>query len=161
MRREFGKVIVELAEAHPELYLLVGDIGYRIFDEFRSKFPKRFLNMGICEQSMISVAAGMAHEGIKPVVYTITPFLIERPFEQVKLDIDEQKSNVLLVGYADYPYQGPTHSELNNSGVMRQLKNTPLYFPKDSIETRVMASEAFIREGPAFMSLKEDKTLKK
>ena len=70
--------------------------------------------MGICEQSLIGTAAGMALEGLKPWVYTITPFLIERPFEQVKLDLDQQKVNVNLVGFApDYPSLGPTHSELN------------------------------------------------
>ena len=55
----------------------------------------------------------MALQGLKPWVYTITPFLIERPFEQIKLDIDQQKSNVKLVGFADYPSLGPSHSELN------------------------------------------------
>ena len=69
--------------------------------------------MGICEQSIISVASGMALEGLQPWVYTITPFLIERPFEQIKLDIDHQNVNVNLVGYADYPTLGPTHTELN------------------------------------------------
>ena len=64
--------------------------------------PKRFFNMGICEQSIIGLSAGMALEGLKPWVYTITP-LIERPFEQVKLDINQQNVNVKLVGYADYP----------------------------------------------------------
>ena len=71
--------------------------------------------MGICEQSLIGVASGMALEGLKPWVYTITPFLIERPFEQIKLDIDQQKANVNLVGFADYPTLGPTHSELMQS----------------------------------------------
>ena len=76
--------------------MLVGDIGYGIFDEFRKNHPKKFFNLGICEQSLIGVAAGMALEGLKPWVYTITPFLIERPFEQIKLDVNEQKTNVKL-----------------------------------------------------------------
>ena len=63
---------------------------------------------------MIGVASGMSIEGLKPWVYTITPFLIERLFEQVKLDIDQQNVNVNLVGFADYPNLGPTHSELND-----------------------------------------------
>ena len=97
MRRTFGKVISELAERDEKIYVLVGDIGYQVFDEFREKHPDRFINMGICEQSMIGVSAGMALEGLKPWVYTITPFLIERPFEQIKLDIDQQNVNVKLV----------------------------------------------------------------
>ena len=90
MRRRFGNIISQLAEKDEKLYVIVGDIGYRVFDDFRDKFPNRFINMGICEQSIISVASGMALEGLKPWIYTITPFLIERPFEQIKLDIDQQ-----------------------------------------------------------------------
>ena len=101
MRRTFGKIITELAGIDDKIYVLVGDIGYRIFDEFRENYPERFINMGICEQSIIGVSAGMALEGLKPWVYTITPFLIERPFEQIKLDIDQQNVNVKLVGFAD------------------------------------------------------------
>lgn len=101
MRRRFGKIITELAEKDEKIHIIVGDIGYRVFDEFRDKYPDRFFNMGICEQSIIGVSAGMALEGLKPWVYTITPFLIERPFEQIKLDIDQQNVDVKLVGYSD------------------------------------------------------------
>lgn len=131
MRRAFGKVIAELADKDPLVYLLVGDIGYRIFDEFRERHPSRFINMGICEQSLIGVASGMALEGVKPWVYTITPFLIERPFEQIKLDIDQQNVNVKLIGYADYPNLGPTHSELNAVHMMEMFQNIRPYFPQN------------------------------
>jgi len=152
--------MVEVAEKDKNVLLLVGDIGYRIFDEFREKFPKRFINMGLCEQSMIGVASGMALEGLKPWVYTITPFLIERPFEQIKLDIDQQKANVKLVGYADYPKQGPTHAELDGKSLMRLLKNTISYFPKDAEETRKFFWQAYEHNGSNFISLKEDKNYK-
>ena len=113
MRRRFGKVINELARKDEKIVLIVGDIGYGVFDDFRKEHPEKFFNLGICEQSIISVSSGMSLEGLKPWVYTITPFLIERPFEQIKLDIDQQNVNVKLVGYADYPTLGPTHTELN------------------------------------------------
>ncbi len=157
MRKKFGEVIAQLAEQDKDIYLLVGDIGYKVFDTYRAKFPERFINIGICEQSMIGVAAGMALEGLKPWVYTITPFLIERPFEQVKLDIDQQNVNVKLVGYADYPTQGPTHSELNGKVLMGLLKNTHSFFPKDGKETEQFAQAAYNYTGPAFISLKKDK----
>ena len=101
MRRSFGKIINELAKKDDKIVLIVGDIGYGIFDEFRKQHPKKFFNLGICEQSIISVSSGMALEGLKPWVYTITPFLIERPFEQIKLDIDQQNVNVKLFGYSN------------------------------------------------------------
>ena len=159
MRRTFGKIITELADRDDKIYVLVGDIGYRVFDEFREKHPDRFINMGICEQSMISVSAGMALEGIKPWVYTITPFLIERPFEQLKLDIDQQNVNVKLVGFADYPSLGPTHAELDGKKLMQLFNNITSFFPKNGDETQAMTSEAYKKNGPAFISLKSDPTL--
>jgi len=159
LRRTFGKIISELAERDEKIYVLVGDIGYRVFDEFRKKHPDRFINMGICEQSIIGVSAGMALEGLKPWVYTITPFLIERPFEQVKLDIDQQNVNVKLVGFADYPTLGPTHTELDGKKLMQQFHNITSFFPKDGIETELFVNQAFEKNGPAFISLKSDPLL--
>ena len=159
MRRIFGKIITELADKDEKIYVIVGDIGYRVFDEFREKHPDRFINMGICEQSMIGVSAGMALEGLKPWVYTITPFLIERPFEQVKLDIDQQNVNVKLVGFADYPSLGPTHTELNGKKLMQLFNNITSYFPKDGGETIQFVNDAYEEDGPAFISLKSDPNL--
>ena len=160
MRRKFGKLIDKLAKRDKKIYLLVGDIGYGIFDDFRKNHPNRFLNLGICEQSLIGVAAGMSLEGLKPWVYTITPFLIERPFEQVKLDIDQQKANVKLVGFADYPTLGPTHSELDGKKISKLFKNIKSFFPKDSIETEKNVLKCYRNKGPNFISLKSDNTNK-
>jgi len=159
LRRRFGKVITELASQDKNIVVLVGDIGYRVFDEFRDKYPERFINIGICEQSMIGVCAGMALEGLKPWVYTITPFLIERPFEQVKLDIDQQNANVKLVGFADYPTLGPTHRELDGEKLTQLFTNITSFFPRDGDETESMIYDAYQKPGPAFISLKSDPTL--
>jgi len=159
MRRTFGRIITDLADKDDRIYVLVGDIGYRVFDEFKEKHPDRFINMGICEQSLIGVSAGMALEGLRPWVYTITPFLIERPFEQIKLDINQQNVNVKLVGFSDYPTLGPTHSELDGKKLMELFKNITSFFPKDGDETEKMISQAYDKDGPAFISLKTDPTL--
>ena len=161
MRRRFGKLINELANKDDKVVLIVGDIGYGIFDEFRKAHPKKFFNLGICEQSIIGVAAGMSLEGLKPWVYTITPFLIERPFEQLKLDIDQQKANVKLVGFADYPNLGPTHAELNAPNLMKLFKNIKSFFPKNSDETRSAVLKCYKTNGPTFISLKADKKIGK
>jgi transketolase len=161
MRRRFGKIIHQLAKKDKKLVLLVGDIGYGIFDDFRKDFPKRFFNMGICEQSLIGAAAGMSLEGLNPWVYTITPFLIERPFEQLKLDIDQQNVNVKLVGFADYPSLGPTHSELNGKKLMSLFKNIKSYFPSDSDQTEKFIKLSYKNKGPNFISLKSDKKIGK
>ena len=115
--------------------------------------------MGICEQSIIGISAGMALEGLKPWVYTITPFLIERPFEQVKLDINQQNVDVNLVGFSDYPTLGPTHTELDGKKLMHLFSNITSFFPKDGDETKTMTNQAYKKNGPAFISLKSDPTL--
>ena len=156
MRRRFGKVLNALAKKDKKIILIVGDIGYGIFDDFRKNYPERFYNLGICEQSIIGFASGLALEGFKPWVYTITPFLIERPFEQIKLDINQQRSNVKLVGFADYPTLGPTHSELD-AKINEFNENIKSYYPKDSKETEQIVKKANKTSGPTFISLKTDK----
>jgi len=161
MRRKFGKIINNIAKKDSKVVLLVGDIGYGIFDDFRRDNPKKFFNMGICEQSLIGAAAGMALEGLKPWVYTITPFLIERPFEQIKLDIDQQNVNVKLVGFADYPSLGPTHSEVDGKKSMKLFKNIKSFFPKNGDDTEKVVYESYKIKGPTFISLKTDKQINK
>ena len=161
MRRKFGKLINDLAQKDDKIVLLVGDIGYGIFDDFRKQHPRKFFNLGICEQSLIGTASGMALEGLKPWVYTITPFLIERPFEQIKLDIDQQKVNVNLVGFADYQTLGPSHSELNDKKLMSLFKNIKSFFPKNSKETELAVFKSFKNKGPNFISLKSDNKIGK
>ena len=156
MRRMFGKVIEELAERDENLVLLTGDVE-QAMDEYKKRFPGRFFNLGLCEQTMIGIYAGMALEGLRPVVYSITPFILERPFEQLKIDIDQQNVPVVLIGYADYPTHGPTHRPLNAEGLTAIFENIKSYFPKNSAETRSAMIEAYESNGPAFIGLKRDK----
>ena len=155
MRRQFGKTIVRLAEKDSNIVLIVGDVEQEM-GEYKEKFPNRFFNLGLCEQSMISIAAGMALEGLRPVVYSITPFLIERPFEQVKIDIDEQNLPVILIGNSDYPTHGPTHRPLNAEGLIALFKNITGYFPRNMQETEKAMIDAYLIGGPAIICLKRD-----
>jgi len=157
MRKEFGRTIEELAEKDESVILIVGDIGYGIFDSFRKRFPDRFFNFGIREQSIVGMASGMALEGLKPYLFTITPFFSERALEQIKLDVNEQDVNVKIVGYADYPHQGPTHAELDLTKTLSGLKNLVTYFPKNSSETRQVLMDSYAHQKPTFISLKADK----
>ena len=155
MRRQFGKTIVRLAEKDSNVVLLVGDVEQEM-GEYKEKFPNRFFNLGLCEQSMISIAAGMALEGLRPIVYSITPFLIERPFEQIKIDIDEQNLPVILIGNSDYPTHGPTHRPLNAEGLIALFKNITGYFPRNMKETEKAMVDAYLIGGPAIICLKRD-----
>ena len=153
MRRAFGKAIMELGEAHPELVLVTGDVEQSMAD-FKAKWPRRFFNFGTCEQSIMSICGGMACEGLRPVFYSITPFVLERPFEQIKVDIDEQNLPVLLIGYSDYPHHGPTHSPLDAVRLTAIFKNIISYFPQDGEQAYGSIIAAFNRNGPSFVSLK-------
>ena len=155
MRRAFGKTIVKLGEKDKNLFLLTGDVEQEM-SEFKKLFPDRFYNLGLCEQSIISMAAGMCLEGIRPVVYSITPFLLERPFEQIKIDIDEQNLPVILIGYADYPTHGPTHRPLNAEGLVGLFKNIVGYFPRNSQETEKAIIEAYVSKRPSVICLKKE-----
>ena len=155
MRRAFGKTIVKLAEKDENIVLLSGDVEQEM-EIYKERFPDRYFNVGLCEQTMISMAAGMALEGMRPVLYSITPFLIERPFEQIKIDIDEQSLPVMLVGNSDYPTHGPTHRPLNAEGLVGLLKNTFGYFPRNMAETEKAMIDAYLMKKPAIICIKRD-----
>ena len=155
MRRAFGKTICKLAEKDKNIVLLTGDVVQEM-DEYKERFPDRYFNLGLTEQSMISISAGMAMEGLRPVVYSITPFLIERPFEQIKIDIDEQKLPVMLVGNSDYPTHGATHRPLNAEGLVALFKNIHGYFPRNMQETEKAMLDAYLMGEPSIICLKKD-----
>ncbi len=163
MRYEFGKVIAELAARDKRIHLLIGDTGYKMFPDFLRQFPlsknpleDRLHNFGVSEQSMIGIAGGMAIEGLQPWVFAITPFLIERPFEQVKIAVDSQNVPVKLVGYCDYPEEGPTH-ELITPRLADVFTNIRGFYPTSAAETRRAVLEAYHHPGPTFISLKKDR----
>lgn len=152
MRREFGQVMADLVQRDKRVHLISLDVGYGIFDRLKEENPGHYWNLGVTEQAAIGVAAGMALEGLRPYVYTITPFVLERPFEQIKLDIVEQGANVKLVGFWNYPKDGPTHRTRDVKGLC-QILGIPLYEPGDAAETREMLERAWKTVGPAFFSL--------
>lgn len=155
MRIQFGKTLLRIAEKDPKVVLLIGDVEQEM-KPFIEKYPDRFFNLGLCEQTMISMSAGMALEGLRPIVYSITPFLIERPFEQIKIDIDEQDLPVMLIGFSDYPTHGPTHRAVNPKGLVSLLKNTHGYFPNNSKETEKAMLDAYLMGKPAIICLRKD-----
>jgi len=155
MRCQFGKTIVRLAEKDSRIVLLTGDVVQEM-GEFRARWPERFYNLGITEQSIIGVAAGLAIGGMRPVVYSLTPFVLERPFEAVKVDIDEQNLPVMLIGFSDYPTHGPTHRPLDAEGLVKLFKNIHGFFPRNSLETEKAMLDAYLMGVPAVICLKKD-----
>src|SRR3990167_2271971 len=136
VRRQFGKTIVEIARQDPNIVLLYGDVKQNM-DEFEAEFPDRIFNCGICEQSTVSMAAGMALEGLVPFVYSLTPFLTERAMEQWKMDVDVMKARVIGIGYSFYPTHGNSQSPVDLTGnwLVGTFKNIQTYYPCNSETT--------------------------
>ena len=122
MKNYFATAIAEAARKRPELVVLACDYGFDTWTQFERDNPGRFRNCGIAEQSTIGLAAGLALDGMLPVVYGITPFVIERGFEQLKLDIVQQNLKVIFGLYSDYKHDGPTHMELGFFRLLNMLR---------------------------------------
>jgi transketolase len=156
MRNRFVIELEERARENEKLILLVGDIGFGVFENFKSQFPDRYINMGIAEQNMISVASGLAKEGYSPVVYTIIPFLTMRAFEQIRVDIGMHGRNVILVGVGggfSYDILGPTHHALEDVALMRSVPGMNIFTPGSPDQLSKCASEIFQAIGPTYVRL--------
>lgn len=139
MRNAFAKELTALGERDERIVLLSGDIGNRMFDDFKSKCPGRFFNCGIAEGNMMSMAAGLAMSGMRPVVYTIVPFVTTRCLEQIRVDVCYHRVPVIIVGVGGglaYASLGATHHSCEDIGFLRLLPNMTVVCPADSAETR-------------------------
>ena len=112
MRNAFADELTKLSDTDARVVMLSGDIGNRLFDKFRAKHPNRFFNCGVAEANMMGVAAGMGMNGLRPVVYTITPFVTTRCLEQIRTDVCYHEAPVTIVAVGAglaYSGLGPTH----------------------------------------------------
>lgn len=156
MRNAFADEVTRLGERDERVVLLSGDIGNKLFDRFRERCPGRFYNCGIAEQNMIGVAAGMALAGLRPIVYTITPFTTTRCYEQIRVDLCYHRAPVLVVGTGSglsYAELGPTHHSLEDLAIMRVLPEMSVFAPCDDAELRHGMSAALTLSGPSYMRI--------
>ncbi len=158
LRKVFIDTLTELATKDPKVILIIADVGYSYFESFAERFPNQFLNAGVAEQNMMGMAAGMAREGWKPYVYTMSNFVLLRPFEQVRNDICYGKANVKLVavkGSTSYKFYGMSHNlvEGEEKNLLKFLPNLNHFFPLSDGELRKQINEEYSRFGPAYFSL--------
>jgi len=156
MRNTFAEEATKIANEDDRLVLLTGDIGNRLFDKFKEVAPKRFYNCGIAEGNMMSVAAGLALSGLRPVVYTITPFLTTRCFEQIRVDVCYHKAPVIIIGTGSglsYASLGPTHHSLEDIAILRTLPEMTVIAPSDSNELRLAFREALSLDTPVYIRI--------
>lgn len=156
MRNAFAEEMTKLADRNEKLVLLSGDIGNRMFDAFQARAADRFYNCGVAEANMMSVAAGLAMSGLRPVVYTITPFTTTRCYEQIRVDVCYHCAPVIIVGTGaglSYATLGPTHHSLEDIAILRALPGMTVFCPCDAWEVRAGLQAALKQEGPVYIRL--------
>ena len=156
MRNAFASEITKIAAEDDRVIQLTGDIGNRLFNDLKAVDPERFCNCGIAEANMIGVASGMAMSGLRPVVYTITPFTTTRCYEQIRVDVCYHNVPVIIVGTGSglsYAKLGPTHHSLEDLAIMRALPNMTVLAPCDATELRVLLRAAFNEDGPVYIRI--------
>jgi len=156
MRNSFAKSITDLSKKNKKIVLLAGDIGNKLFDNFKKIDKNRFFNCGVAEANMTGVAAGLAIQGFRPITYTITPFNTLRCLEQIKIDICYPKLPVIIVGTGaglSYSALGATHHSLDDIAIMRALPNMNVVCPSDPIEVAHAIEHALKIKGPTYIRI--------
>ena len=158
MRETFIKTLIELAQKDDKVMLVVGDVGFSFIEDFKQKFPKQFLNCGIMEQSMMGIATGLAQQGMKPYVYSMSNFIILRPYEQLRNDICYGNANVKLFGVKGseaYKFLGMSHNLFGDEEerLLRDLPNLNKYWGKNKDDFEESLLKEYNRLGPAYFSI--------
>jgi len=156
MRNAFAQEITQLAAERDDLVLLSGDIGNRLFDRYKEAAPERFYNCGVAEANMIGVAAGLAMNGLRPVCYTIAPFITYRCMEQIRIDLCYHEQPALVVGTGSglaYASLGTTHHSCEEMGMLRLLPGMTVLAPADANEVRALLRASLNLKGPAYMRI--------
>jgi len=152
MRRKFAVDLYELMKQDKNIILISVDMGYGMFDKIRDELPDQFYNPGAAEQVAVTMAVGFALSGKIPVVYTITPFLIFRPFEAIRNYMDHESIPVILVGSGrgqDYTHEGFSH-DASDHEILKQFKNINFIVPEESFNL----SEIIYSGKPTYLNLK-------
>jgi len=154
MRLTFVKTLEKLAEKDERIVLLTADLGFTVFEKFRKKFPSRFFNLGVAEQNMIGMAAGLALSGKIPVTYTFATFTSMRAFEFIRNDICYHNANVKMFslggGFA-YGLAGFTHINFEDLSLLRPLPNLTILSPSGPVEVEILTKKAVKLNGPVYI----------
>jgi len=156
MRNAFADELTKLGNEDSRVVMLSGDIGNRLFDKFKDKHPTRFFNCGVAEANMMGVAAGMAMNGLRPVAYTITPFVTTRCLEQIRTDVCYHEAPVTIVAVGAglaYSGLGPTHHACEDISFLRSIPNMVVICPGDAFEVRGALRAAMQQDRPVYIRM--------
>ncbi len=154
MRREFADELFKIMSKDENVYLIVGDVGYGLFDKLKEEFPERYINPGAAEQLIVGMAAGLAMEGKIPIIYSITPFILYRPYEFIRNLIDHECIPIKIVGSGrdeDYGALGFSHYATDDEKVMSNFKNIKIFKPETQEE--MYLEEIIYNEKPCYLNL--------
>jgi transketolase len=156
VRNAFIKKITEMAREDSSIYLLTGDLGFSVVEEFKKEFPDRFLNVGVAEQAMIGIAAGLALSGKTVFVYSIATFATMRAYEQIRNDLCYHNLKVRIVGVGSglsYSNYGLTHNSLSDIAIMRSIPNMTVVATGDPVEVEKVMEDSKDISGPIYIRL--------
>lgn len=157
MRDAFALALNQASKKEKNIFFVVADISpASSLEGFLADNPDRFIDVGVSEQSLIGICAGLAMKGFRPFAYTIANFVIYRPFEQVRVDLCYQELPVVLVGVGggvSYPALGGTHHTIEDIGIMSQLPNMTVIAPCDPLEVFSAVHQSFEVEGPMYLRI--------
>lgn len=156
MRKEFAIQLYKQMVKNPNIVVITGDLGYKMWDKIRYAFPDRFINVGASEFTMVGIACGLALEGKIPFVYTITPFYY-RAFEMIRTYVNHENIHVNLVGSGrdkDYAHDGFSHEATDFNDIFGHLGNINQFFPLDLKEVESILEKMISNKEPNFISLK-------
>jgi transketolase len=156
VRKAFVPLLFDLMTQNEDVYFVTGDLGYLHFDHFRDAFGDRFINVGAAEQLLVSVGIGLAMDNKIPVCYSMTPFLIYRPFEFIRNYVDHESIPVKLVGAGrdkDYDWLGWSHWAEDDKEHMNGFKNIKKYWPVDADDMKTQFNEIMLNNQPVYLNL--------
>jgi transketolase len=156
MRREFASTIEQLAKEKSQLIFLTGDLGFMALENVRDALGNQFVNVGVSEQNMMSMAAAMAHEGLQVICYSIAPFAVFRPAEQIRLDICLHQANVKIVGNGGgygYGIMGATHHAIEDIAVLSAFQNMHCYIPFCNEDVKGAVQSMLDHSFPSYLRL--------
>lgn len=159
MRRQFKNTVTDLAAYDERIVVLLGDVSVYLFRDFQEKYPERFYNIGICENTMISIGAGLSSQGYYPFVHTIAPFITERSFEQIKLDMcyNRYGGNIVSCGASfDYAWDGATHHAYTDLAILRLLPDMEVMQPGSDKEADVLIRSQYNNGRPSYFRLSDN-----
>lgn len=144
-------------DSNDDVFFITADLGYKIFDKILTKYPDRAMTIGASEQLMMGMAVGLADSGKIPLVYSITPFLLYRPCEIIRVYLNNENSNVKLIGSGrdgDYEHDGFTHYAGDDKQLLDTFANINCFWPADKSEIKKVMSTMIDTKGPCYLNLK-------